>query len=230
MDIDFFRGEPFHAVGEAEGPVRRQQGAQGRAHARVGERCGGQARVVVGFGEMDRDPFTGRHLDRFGKIPLDLIALIILKQLGVRPVEIALAEQFSRNRNFPTQTLQEKDGVGKLLPHLGDDVPPGRYGNHVARVATEAVHPSAAPCQKDIRHVSPHVLMAVIQAGQVLPDHSPGAGGFNFPLLVAGKPLGMAFMQAGRPAGVIDRDIDDHFAVAGVDPVHQFQKLLHGRG
>ena len=51
--------------------------------------------------------------------------------------------------------------------------------------------------------------MMVVQTGQIGPHHPPGTGGFDLTVRLPGKPLGMRLVQAGRPTGVIDGNIDE---------------------
>ena len=184
----------------------------------------------MGFGKVDGNAVGGANIDGFRQIVFDLSAVVVLEQLRVGPVEIGPVEQIPGHRYFAAQPFEQKEGVGKLVAHFGDDVLPGRHGNHVPGVATEAVHPSSAPGEKYIGHVRPHVLVAEVERRQVGPDHTPGAGIFDLAVLLAGQPLGMGFVKAGRPAGVVDGHVDDHLAPTGMDRIHQLDKLLQWRG
>lgn len=57
VDVDLLGGEPFEAVGEAEGAVEGGEGAEGGSEAGEGGGGGGEAGVVVGFGEVDEVAF-----------------------------------------------------------------------------------------------------------------------------------------------------------------------------
>ena len=116
------------------------------------------------------------------------------------------------------------------MAYLGDHILPGRNRNHVSGIAAKAVHPSAAPGQQYIRHIVPQLLVTVVQMGQILPHHTPGAGVLNLAGVVACQPLRVGGVQAGGPPGMIDGDIDENLAPARVHGIHQFQKLLQRGG
>ena len=57
VDVDLLGGEPFEAVGEAEGAVEGGEGAEGGSESGEGGGGGGEAGVVMGFGEVDEVTF-----------------------------------------------------------------------------------------------------------------------------------------------------------------------------
>ena len=155
VDIDFFRGQPFHPIGKSEAPLAGEQGAQGDPHAGVNRGGCGQSRVVVGFGKMDGRAVRLRYLHGTGQVMFDLTTVIILKQLAVSPVEISPVEQVAGDGNLAAEALQQKDHIGELVPDLPDHIAPGRCWDHVAGVAAKTIHTAAAPGQKDIGHILP---------------------------------------------------------------------------
>ena len=230
VNDDLLGGVPFDAVGEAEGAVVGQQRAQRGAHPGVGRRAGSQAVVVMGFGKMHHQAVAAADLQRLGQIVFDLPAVVVLKQLGVGGVEVGAAEDLAGDRHLAPQALQQKDGVGKLAAHAGHDVAPGLNRYHITGVAAKPVDAPPAPPQKDLGHVAPEVLVAEVQAGQVLPAHAPGPGHLDAALGVAGQPLGVGLVQAGGPTRVVDGDIQVEPGVALVDGVDQFDELLQRGG
>ncbi len=113
-----------------------------------------------------------------------------------------------------------------MVAHPRHDIPPGCVRNHVARVAAEPVDTAAAPGEKHFRHEPPQVLMPVIELGQVLPLHAPGSRDLDAALRGAHQPLGVVGVQIGRPAGMVDGDVEKEPRIAAVHGVHQFDELL----
>ncbi len=53
VDIYFFLGKPFHAVGKSESPADTEKRAKAGPHFRVGMGLFGQSFIVMGFRKMD---------------------------------------------------------------------------------------------------------------------------------------------------------------------------------
>ncbi len=117
-----------------------------------------------------------------------------------------------------------------MFPDLGNDIFPGRYRDHVAGIAAEAIHSPLAPGEKNFCHVTPEFPPVVIKPGQIRPGDSPGSGNFNPSFLVPDQPFGMGGMNKGAPARMIGGDIDEQGGLAGMDGINQFTELFQRGG
>ncbi len=155
VDQDLLAGEPFHAVGEGKAPVLGKECAERRPHRGPDRRPGRQAVVVMGFGEMDQKAVALMDVPGPGQIVLDLTAVVILKELGIGPVEVGPVQKIPGHGDLSAEALQKENRVRILLPHPGDHERPGGHGDHVPGIAAEPVNAPPAPGEKHVGHVNP---------------------------------------------------------------------------
>ena len=86
MDINFFGGKPLDAIGKTKRAMVRTHSAKRGSHTGVGFRLLCQSGIIVGFGKMHAYPVFARNVDGLGQVMFDLSAVVVLKQLGIRPV------------------------------------------------------------------------------------------------------------------------------------------------
>ena len=145
---------------------------------------------------------------RVVQIARDLRAGEFLEQLRVGPLYAAFTQQHFRLGPASPQAFQQKEGVGKLLAHAGDDVLPDRHRHLVAGVAAKTVHPAPAPGQEGLGELVPKLAVLGIELDQVLPRDAPRPRTHEVTVRAAQKPLRMLLVQGGTPGGVIDHQVE----------------------
>ena len=230
VDIDPFRGQPFHAGGETKSPALARQGAETVAQARPGGAATGETEVVVGFAVVHEQPVPLALLHAVVQVGGDLDGVVVLEQFGVRPVHAALGEQGFGGFPGAAQPLQQEDRLRVGLVHLGGDVLPGGQGHHVARIAAEAVHAAPAPGEQRPGHGIPKGGAALIQFHQILPGGTPGAGAVEGAVRVPAEPVGPMFQQPRTPARVVHENVQQDLPAPLMDGGGQFPELFFGGG
>ena len=230
MDVDLVAAEPFHAGRDAERPLLREEGGEGCPHLRVAVAMGGEAVVVVGFGEADQRAKVLRTLKRPGEIPFHSAAVVLLEKFRVGPVHATFGEKVVGGGELPAEAFKHEDCVGKNAPHLADDVRPCGCGNHVAGVAAEAVGAFRAPEEEDIGHCVGDLFLRVVEFDEVFPCDPPCAGGEECAILLVLEPLRVARLEGGCPAGMVGGEVEEKARATGVDGVGQLDELVHRRG
>ncbi len=230
VDIEFGRREPFDACGDAERPLLGKERGERGAQARPGFTAGGEAVVVVSFGELDQRSARFGADDGGRKFAFKGGAVLHLERLRVGPVEVGGGEEVVGGLDLAAETLEEKDRFGKGLPHAGGDRGPGLGGDHVARITAEAVYALAAPEEKDLGHEGAKASVGEVQLDEIGPDDAPGAGRLKGAIGGAAEPVGVVGEQDRGPAGVIGGDIEEEAGAAGVDGVGQFAELVDRGG
>ena len=229
MHVDLLRGQPLDAVGDAERAGLRGERGQRRAHGRPGGTHRRQPRVVVRLGEVHRDSQPRAAAQQVGEIARQRLTPVHLEDFRVGPVHAAGGQQPRRRLGGAAKPLQEEERVGILAAHPRHDVAPDLAGDHVARVAAEAVDAMPRPVQEHLGQIPPQPPMAEVQLAQILPHHSPGARTGEAAVVVAAEPLRMLDLQRRGPARVVNRQIQQHQAAARMNPVHQLAELLQRR-
>ena len=229
VNVDLLRGEPLHAVGDAPRALMAQQRGESDTQARI---CAASFRkpvVVVRLGEVDERAEPLGASVRRRKVMLELAAVIRLEYLGIRPVQTREVQQSVRNIERSAQALKHEDRVRMLFADSSYDLHPGRLGNHVARVAPEAVNALSAPEQEHAGHVFAQPFMRIVEFDKILPYHAPCAGRYELAVLAAAEPFGMVRLKSARPAGVVRRKVDEETAAAGMHGINQFAELVQRR-
>ena len=227
--VDLLGGVPLHAVRDAPRALVAEQ--RGELHAQTGVDLPAlrEAVVVVRLGKVDERTVLLRARDRAGQVPLERAAVVGLENLGVGPVEVGTCEQGVRDLELAAEALEHEHGVGVLLAYTGDDVVPRLLGDHVARVAAEAVHAEPAPEEEHVGHVGAQLGLRVVELHEVGPRHAPRAGRDERAVGLAVEPVGVVGLERGRPAGVIGGEVDEETPAARVDGVHELAELVEGR-
>ena len=227
MDLDSLGGEPFHPAGEAEAAAHAGQRAEPVPQQGPGAPESGETLVVVGFAVMDVEPHPVALAKTVIEVASHLRPGVILEQLGIGPLHAAFGEQVLRGLPRPSQTFEEKQGFGILLPHPGRDVAPGGHGDFVAGVAAETIHATAAPGEENLRQVFPELRITMIQLGQVFPGNTPGTGADKGAVRGAQVPLWMRFLERGTPARMVGDHIQEDPPAAQMSRISQFAELIH---
>ena len=230
VDVDLLRSEKLRAVGESEGASRGEQRADKETELRISLSRRGQTRIVVGLGETHQSAALVTGVLHVRLIAGDLVAGVILEELGVAPVQPFAREEKLLPVGGTAQPLQQKNGVGILPPHPGSDVLPCLGGQHVARVAPETVHAAGAPEEEDPGHELVHLGLPVVELAQIGPDDAPGAGTLELAVTSPDEVFGVPGLKFRRPPRVVDRDIHEDQAVPGMDGVDEFAELFQRRG
>ena len=109
----------------------------------------------MGLGEIYLQPMLLRLAQGLRQIPFECVAIVILKQFRIRPIQAPGSQQLLHFRNWSAQSLEQKNRVRIFQPHFCRDVFPHGRGDHVTGIATESIHALPAPMQKDLRHFLP---------------------------------------------------------------------------
>ena len=229
VDVDLLRRIPLDAVGHAPRALPREERGELDAQAGVGFAAFGEAVVVVRLGEVDERAIFLGAVDGAGEIPLELPTVVGLEEFRIRPVEVGLREQARRRRDLAAQPLQEEDRVGILAAHFRDDVFPRLGGDHVARVAAEAVHALAAPEEEDVRHVGAEAGLGVVKLDEIRPRDAPRPRRVEAAVRLVAEPVGVVRLQGRRPAGVVGGKVDEEQPPVRVDGADQLLELPQGR-
>ena len=112
---------------------------------------------------------------------------------------------------------------------MGDDVLPGLEGNHVSRVAAEAVDAIAAPEEEDLRHVGAELAVRIVQLHEIGPLDAPRPRGVETPVGFAAEPVGMMGLKRRGPARVVGRQVDEEQPFARMHRVDQLAELVERR-
>ena len=165
-----------------------------------------------------------------GQHRLEGTPVVGLEDFGIGPIESRVADERLGGLHRPAQALEQEDGVGELAAHEGhDDVPCG-LGDHVARVATEAVHAQTAPIEEDVRDFAAEGRLGVVQLHEVRPRDAPGAGRMEGAVHVTLVPLRMVDLEGRGPARVVRGQIHEEAAFVRVGRRHQLAELIERRG
>lgn len=229
VDVDLLRAEPLHAVGHAPRALPAQERGELHALLRVRLAALREAVVVVRLGEMDERAVLLAALDRAGEIPLERAAVVRLEDFGVGPVEVRFGEEPVGDAQVAAEPFEHEDGVGIFLADARDDVFPRLGGDHVARVAAEAVDAVAAPEEEDVRHVRAQLGMRIFELDEVGPLHAPRAGADETPVGLAVEPVGMVRLQRRGPAGVVGGKVHEEEAAPRVHRVDELAELVERR-
>ena len=229
MDVDLLPAVPLDAVGDSPCALSAEERGKLDAEPRVGLALLRKAVVVVRLREVDERPVLLAALDGAREIPLEGSAVIGLEDFGIGPVEVGLREQAVGHLDVSAESLEHEYGVRILLADARDDVFPGLRGNHVARVAAEAVHSVAAPEQEDVRHVGPQLGIRVVELHEVRPLDAPRSGRHEASVRLAVEPVGMVGLQRRRPAGVVRGEVDEEESAPRVYRVDEFAELVERR-
>ena len=192
---DLVAAEPFDPVGDTEGSGRGGQRAEGGAMAGEGGGDGGQSIVVVRLGELNQGAVAERGGVAAREILLQLVAIEVLEDLRVGPVESRLPNQLLHHLELAAQSFEHEDGIGVLAPDLGHDIFPDGAGDHIAGIAAEAVDAASTPEEENIGHLVPQSPLRVVQLREVLPGDAPGAGGDKGVIVLAGEPVGVVGLE-----------------------------------
>ncbi len=230
MDVYALIGEPLDAVGESVAAVDAGERAEAVAHQRPHAATLGEAGIVVRLAVVNERADARALQQCVVKVAGNIVALVFLKQLGVGPLHPAAGEQIFRVIPAAAEAFEQENGVGKFLANARDDVTPNRHRHFVAGVAAEAIDTSATPNQKGIGEMFPEAAMMRLQFDEVAPRVAPRAGAGELAVFLAQKPLGMFLLQGAAPAGVVDDEVEKKPAIARVDGIGQFAKLLDAGG
>ena len=229
VDVDLLGREPLDAVRDAPralvGEERRERDAQARPDASALR----EAVVVVRLGEVDERAVRPRAPDRAGEVALEGSPVVGLEDLGVGPVEARAAEERVRHLDLAAEPFEHEDRVGVLRADARDDVLPRRLGDHVARVAAEAVHAEARPEEEDLGHVGAQPGVRVVELHEVGPDDAPGAGRDERAVRLAAEPVGVVGLERGSPARMVRGQVDEEAAAARVDGADELAELVERR-
>ena len=130
MDNDFFRGQPFHAIGKPEAPQMGKQCAKRGAHAGVRNGAGRQPVVVVGFGKMHQKSVFPGNIQGAREDRLRSGRDHSFETARNRPSQNRPYSEYPVQRIFSPQGLPEK----KWCP----DTVPGQWRRYIARREPES--------------------------------------------------------------------------------------------
>ena len=156
----------------------------------------------------------------------NLDARKFLKQFRVGPLHSALCEQRLSLGPASTESLEQKNGVGKLQSHLRCDVAPYRHRHLVTGVAAEAIDAPAAPRQEGFGQLLPKLNRLGINLDEVFPNRAPRARALELAIVEPAKPFRMIFLQCAPPAGVVDDEVKHDETAEPVRLIGQLDKLL----
>ena len=229
MNVDLLRRVPLDAVGDAPCALPGEERGELHAQPRVDRAALREPVVVVRLGEMDERAVSLGAFDRAGQVALELAAVVGLENLRIRPVEVRLGEQAVGDGEFAAQALQQKHGVGILLAHLRDDVAPRLGGNHVPRVAAEAVHAVPAPEEEDVGHVRAQLRVRVVELDEIRPLDAPGARRMEAAVRLVPEPVRVVRLQGRGPARVVRGQVDEEEPAPRMDGANQLLELAERR-
>ena len=178
---------------------------------------------------MDERAELLRSCDGAGQIPLELIAVVSLKNLRIRPVKSGFGKQTVGDRQIAAQALKHKNGIWIFFAYFSDNVFPGFRGDHIAGIAAETVDSETAPEKKHVGHIGAKSGIGIIKLDEILPDDPPRAGRNEPALFIAAEPFRMVRLQCRTPAGVVCRKIDEQKTAAGMNRADQLAELIKRR-
>ena len=133
----------------------------------------------MGFSKVNHDSVFPGDFNGLRQIVFYLCSVVILKQLGIGPVQVGGIQDIPCDGDAPAEPLHEKNRIRKLFSNHSNHICPCRNWYHVSRIATETINTPATPQEKNVSHVLPQVFVGVIKFCQIGPGNTPRARGFN---------------------------------------------------
>ena len=229
VDVDLLPAVPFYAVRNSPRALPGEERGQLHAQPRIGLAALRQPIVVMSLGEMHERAELLATCDRTWQIPLELSAIISLKDLGIGPVEVGIRQQRVRHPKLATESLKHEDGVRIFLADSRDDVLPGVRGNHIASIAPKSVDTITAPEDEHIRHIGAELGIGIVELHEIRPFDAPGTGRMEPSVGLVIEPVRMMSLQGRSPARVIGGKIDEEQSATRMHAVDELTELVKRR-